>query len=579
MIRLRFPEILRHRLAPLGAGTFLLLAGWSGAFLILSSSCSSSRELDTGIWLNARLQTWPVTGGIPSRIRIDGREIHAELGTSTTRMLARSGITQSRFSTWWNTEALFAERTLADGRILRFSMPLDAGRRTPTRSWLGALLCLATGSAAPLWLLWRQLHDERQRIGLLMDTARAAEAGHRLQQDGLDARWGLKKEVRLAHDLGSEVRRLKVLLHSEERRLQRLLDATGEGIALLDMQGRILLCNRHAARILRLDEGLARIGRTQAAGQSVTRAVRNHSLFTLAPELEFLDHLRSGLADTGAREFEFSSGREEIRQFSVRLSAAHVDMRRPGWILTIFDITARRAAERLQQRFISNVSHEFKTPLTSIRGYAETLEDEMEDDGVLDPMKAKFLDRILAGTSQLEEIVADLLDLGQLGEAGKLRRANDPVDLTAVCRQAMATVEPQAQSRQVHIEFSPAPLTVRGDAGKLMRAVLNLLSNAVKYGSSPGIVQLQLEHQGEEAVISVIDHGAGIPPEKLGNLFERFYRVDEGRSRAMGGTGLGLAIVREVAEAHGGQAEASSVPGQGSCFRLHLPLPTTAQAS
>jgi two-component system phosphate regulon sensor histidine kinase PhoR len=565
-----------RRISLVGIGALLLMLGWTGALAVLGKAWGDSRERDEAAWLEGRQAAWNDSMTGRREISLDGRRVLAEVVDTSRRILARSGTPQERFSTEWNAEALMVERELSGGRMLRFSRPLSWTRATPLRPWLWALLFLSAGSAAPLWLLWLQLRGERRRIDLLTDTARAAEAGRRLSQEGLDVRWGLEEEVRLAHDLGSEVRRLRVLLHSEERRLQRLLDATREGIALLDAQGRIVLCNSQAAVLLGLEEGLSRIGRDPASGQSVARSVRNHSLFTLAPDLDFLDRLRSGLAGTGAREFEFESGRKEVRHLSARLSEARLDLRRTGWLLTIFDITARKAAELLQQRFISNVSHEFKTPLTSIRGYAETLQDELEDDDLLDAMKAKFLDRILAGTNQLEAIVADLLDLGHLGESGRLRRASDPVELAQVCRQAMATVEPQARAKAVEVRLhADGPLVVRGDGHKLMRAVLNLLSNAVKYGPSSDAVDIVLRREDGCAVVEVADHGPGIPPESLGNLFERFFRVDEGRSREMGGTGLGLAIVREVAEAHGGRAEVESALGEGSRFRLCLPLPVT----
>ncbi|MEN9353658.1 MAG: Alkaline phosphatase synthesis sensor protein PhoR [Fibrobacterota bacterium] len=557
-----------------GTGALLLMVGWAAAFLILKDSWGESRQADESAWLNARIDLWQDTTLRRTVVAMDERIVLVEVVDTSLRMLAHPRFPQERFSMSWKAKALVVEKDLARQRVVRFSRPLPLVRSTPSRPWFLALLALSLGSLAPLWLLWLQVRDERKRIDLLTGTARAAESGRRLPEQALEIRWGLEEEVRLAHDLGSEVRRLRILLHSEERRLQRLLDATREGVVLLDAQGRIVLCNRQAAHLLGLDEGLSRIGRDRASGQSVARSVRNHSLFTLARDLDFLERMRSGFAGTGAREFEFEAGRTEVLHLSARLSEARIDWRRSGWLLTIFDMTSRKVAERLQQRFISNVSHEFKTPLTSIRGYAETLHDELEDDDLLDPLKKKFLDRILAGTTQLEDIVADLLDLGHLAEAGRLKRASDPVELADVCRQALATVEPQARAKAVQLELTTTgPLVVRGDAHKLMRAVLNLVSNAVKYGPSIATVRVLLSQVDTEAWIEIVDQGPGIPEEKRGNLFERFYRVDEGRSREMGGTGLGLAIVKEVAEVHGGHAEVVCEPGQGSRFRIRIPLP------
>lgn len=564
----------RRRLLLVASGGALLMLGWAGAFATLDRSWGDTRQADEAAWLNARIASWEDTLPVRATRILDGRTVMVEVVDTSLRMLAHPRFPQERFSTLWKSEALVVEKDLPGGRVIRLSRPLEMVRATPRAPWMLALLALALGSLAPLTLLWMQVRGERRRIDLLAGTARAAEAGRRLPEEDLEIRWGLEEEVRLAHELGAEVRRLRILLHSEERRLQRLLDATREGVILLDAQGRIVLCNRQAAQLLGLDEGLSRIGRDPSAGQSVARSVRNHSLFTLARDLDFLERLRSSLAATGAREFEFEAGRDEILHLSARLSEASIDWRRSGWLLTIFDMTSRKVAERLQSRFISNVSHEFKTPLTSIRGYAETLLEDLEDEDVLDAAKQRFLDRILAGTTQLEAIVSDLLDLGHLAESGRLKRASDPVELADICRQALATVEPQARSKRVTLVLEVTePLVVRGDAHKLMRAVLNLVSNAIKYGPPIATVRVVLSRHGDEVWIEVMDQGPGIPEAKRVHLFERFYRVDEGRSREMGGTGLGLAIVKEVAEVHGGQAEVVCEPGQGSCFRIRIPLP------
>jgi len=567
-----------RRILLVGSGVLLLMVGWLAAFAVLERSWGGTRQNDEAVWLNARIASWQDTASTRSLRTLDTRPVMVEVLDTSLRMLAHPRFPQERFSTLWQTEALVVEKDLPGGKVVRLSRPLTLTRATPRGPWLLALVALSLGSLAPLWLLWLQVRGERRRIDLLTGTARAAESGRRLPEEALEIRWGLEEEVRLAHDLGAEVRRLRILLHSEERRLQRLLDATREGVVLLDAQGRIVLCNRQAAHLLGLDEGLSRIGRDPSTGQSVPRAVRNHLLFTLARDLDFLERLRSGLAGTGAREFEFEAGRTEVLHLSARLSEARLDWKRSGWLLTIFDMTSRKVAERLQSRFISNVSHEFKTPLTSIRGYAETLLDDLEDDDVLDPVKKKYLDRILSGTTQLEAIVTDLLDLGHLAEAGRLKRASDPVELGEICRQAIATVEPQARAKAVQLELlCDTHLVLRGDAHKLMRAVLNLVSNAVKYGPPVATVQVILSRHEDEAWIEVQDQGKGIPEEKRGNLFERFYRVDEGRSREMGGTGLGLAIVKEVAEVHGGSIELVSVEGQGARFRIRLPLPEPPQ--
>jgi signal transduction histidine kinase len=242
-----------------------------------------------------------------------------------------------------------------------------------------------------------------------------------------------------------------------------------------------------------------------------------------------------------------------------------------------FDITASREAEALQNRLVSDVSHEFKTPLTSIRGYAETLFDELDAEDPDSAFQRRSLERILAATTHLEEVVRDLLDLGHLRETGgRLRR--EELDLGDVIRDAMGTLERQAAEKGVRIvvDLPSGPVRLRGDRGRLVRAMLNLLSNGLKYGAPGEPVRVEVSRTDDSWVVAVIDRGAGIAPEAVSHLFERFFRVDHGRSRDAGGTGLGLAIVREVAKAHGGDATVESKVGEGSVFRLRLPFGSDA---
>jgi len=169
--------------------------------------------------------------------------------------------------------------------------------------------------------------------------------------------------------------------------------------------------------------------------------------------------------------------------------------------------------------------------------------------------------------------VRDLLDLGHIRETGGRLRLEE-LDLRDVIRQATSTLEPQALERRIRLDFDlpDQPALLRGDRGRLVRAVLNLVSNALKYGAAGEPVRIGLEARDASWVIAISDRGAGITSEAIAHLFERFYRVDHGRSRDAGGTGLGLAIVRDVARAHGGDATVESEPGAGTVFRILLPI-------
>ena len=485
-----------------------------------------------------------------------------DLVDSSQRALATGSGVERRFLVENDAECILAEREIAGGDVLRVSLPVERiGTRNPL-VWGVAAGSVALGSLLPLILLGWLLRTERSRISHLVDVARAAERGARPPEAPPQLLGGLQETVRLARGLGAEVRHLRLRLRLEERRLQRFVESLAEGVLILDDQSRVLLCNRAACGVLGFDERL---------GASAPRQARGRSVFNLCTRLEFLDDLREALRREGDSEFDLPAG---SRTWRIRLSRAPLETGKWGYVATLFDVTASREAELLQARLVSDVSHEFKTPLTSIRGYAETLLDETDPDGEDQAFQRRSLGRIIAATRHLEEVVSDLLDLGHIRETnGKLRR--EELDLREILQQVATTLEPQGGFRggSLALDLPPAPALLPADRGRLLRAVLNLATNALKYGASTEPVVIALEQRDNSWIVSVRDRGPGIPPEAIPHLFERFYRVDHGRSRDAGGTGLGLAIVRDVARAHGGDAQVESELGRGSTFSMILPIP------
>lgn len=226
------------------------------------------------------------------------------------------------------------------------------------------------------------------------------------------------------------------------------------------------------------------------------------------------------------------------------------------------------------RELVANVSHELKTPLTAIRGAAETLRDGALEDPVA---AARFTARILEQCERLEEVLRDLLILSRLEADGEARR--EEVDLERLARRSLRTLEPLARGADVRLEMTvedPPPPRLEGDAGAFERLLLNLLENAIKYNRPGGEVRVVLRGAADGndgAVIEVRDTGIGIPEGDRERIFERFYRVDRGRAREQGGSGLGLAIARRVIESHGGSIDVESRVGRGSTFRVHLPIP------
>jgi two-component system, OmpR family, sensor histidine kinase SenX3 len=231
------------------------------------------------------------------------------------------------------------------------------------------------------------------------------------------------------------------------------------------------------------------------------------------------------------------------------------------------DVTEARRVEAVRRDFVANVSHELKTPVGALGLLSETIASS-DDIAVVHPLA----DQLVREAERLARIVDDLLDLSliEAQEAPTRERHSVRIVLDEACDRLGPTA--LAHGIPLHVEEVADDLVVMCDPGQLVSAVTNLLDNAVKYSDAGRSVEVGASREGDRAVLWVRDHGMGIPSGDLERIFERFYRVDRARSRATGGTGLGLSIVRHVAQAHGGDVTVESVEGEGSTFRIALPI-------
>jgi two-component system, OmpR family, phosphate regulon sensor histidine kinase PhoR len=237
------------------------------------------------------------------------------------------------------------------------------------------------------------------------------------------------------------------------------------------------------------------------------------------------------------------------------------------WLVTIQDLRPEKALAALRREFAANASHELKTPLTSIRGYAETLlSGGLEDK----ENRARFVETIRVQAARLETLVQDLLDLADL------ERPDSPLDLKdwdvgQITREMGATFEDLARRAGLKLEVTArAGIRARVDRTKIELALRNLFDNAIKY-TEAGAIHVHVEETSAGVRVGVTDTGRGIAPEHLPRVFERFYRVDRGRSRSLGGSGLGLSIVKHAVLLHDGKVGVESTPGSGSLFWIEIP--------
>ena len=400
------------------------------------------------------------------------------------------------------------------------------------------------------------------------ESLAAGDLGARVQrhEDGDLGRLGDALN-RVAKDLSGTIADLR----AERDLLSGILDGMGEGVLLVGRDERIVLANQ-ALR------GMALIG-DDAVGRLVLEAIRNAAL------KEALDDARAG-GEPVAREIEL--GRVPPRRLLVRASRlpAQDGSSRPRGVIAVFhDVTDLRRLETIRTDFVANVSHELRTPVTAISTAAETLLGGALDD----PDDAlEFVGVIDRHALRLRHLVDDLLDLSKL-EAKGYRLALADLDLGGVVAHTAALLEEPARKRRMSVRIEPmADIKVRADRRAVEQVVMNLLENAIKYAGEGAHVTLRATAHGDHVELAVADDGVGIPAAHLGRLFERFYRVDAGRSRELGGTGLGLSIVKHLVEIMGGAIRVESEPGRGACFTIRFqpaggsipsPLPSASGAS
>jgi two-component system phosphate regulon sensor histidine kinase PhoR len=355
----------------------------------------------------------------------------------------------------------------------------------------------------------------------------------------------------MAKKLGDRMR----MTIEQRNELEAVLSAMEEGVVAVDSDEYIFTINQAAGLLLGIDG-------TTAKGHTIQEMVRNADI------LRFLTGILTG---KGKNKEEIVLHGTESKFLQVSGTVLHnSEGEKIGALVVLNDITRLRQLENIRREFVANVSHELKTPITSIKGYIETLQE-----GALEDKEnaIKFLEIIAKQADLLHALIDDLLSLSKIeqeAERGEMQLVDEKV--RRIIEDAIASYETRARERRIRVTLQcKDEVVVKANARLLEQAVGNLLDNAIKYSEAGSSVDIEVVKNKKEVAIAVRDHGGGMAPEHLSRLFERFYRVDKGRSRELGGTGLGLAIVKHIIQAHGGRVAVESTLGKGSTFTLLLP--------
>jgi two-component system phosphate regulon sensor histidine kinase PhoR len=437
--------------------------------------------------------------------------------------------------------------------VLRFALPIetvDEVLQSFRRSlWLSSFVILLVAGAVALTIS----RGFTQRVERLNEfSRRVAEGDFRpVPSDSSgDALEALGASLnRTAARLDESMRTL-----TEERNLSAaILGSMVEGVAVVNGNERVLFANQGFADILGMDLPLK-------LRSALVEIVRQPTL---------IEAVRRVLLGETRVEAEIATGTLRQHFFAATIAAVQADDN-SGAVVVLHDITQLRRLERVRRDFVANVSHEFKTPLTAIQGFAETLLAGAIEDT---QNRVRFLEIIVEHSRRLARLTNDLLRLSQL-DSDQLEMEIGEISVAQIVESCLATAQHRAIEKglKVSVQIPPGLPDVAGDQRRLAEVLQNLLDNARQYTLPGGEIVLSAEKGQSEVVFTVSDTGIGIPQADQSRIFERFYRVDAARSREAGGTGLGLAIAKHLIEAQGGRIWVESEIGQGSRFHFSVPI-------
>ncbi len=449
-----------------------------------------------------------------------------------------------RYSSSTKAETMYFATVFEDGYVVRSAITMD---RISSILWSYGKIYIFIMLAS---LLVTLLFSSRLAKVLVKPIKELEDTTHRISQGDLHERVKVHSDDEigdLAGTFNSMADRLENSFKDttqKQTELEAVMKSMDSGVIAVDRDFRVMLINPYAKKIFGINRDII--------GEKLLNNIRDFELEDIIKNKEYQRELTI-----------FWPVKRDLRIKTADIIYGGEHM---GTVAVIHDITDIKKLENMRSQFVANVSHELKTPLTSIKGFAETLRYVEDAD-----TREKFLNIINDEAERLSRLISDILTLSQIEQTRKIR--DDLVDVESTVSQVVMLVKNAAEKKGIKLTVRGDKIEgLHGDADLLKQMLINLVDNAVKYSGEGTEVVISTSMQDNSGVISVTDNGIGIPKEHLERLFERFYRVDAARSREQGGTGLGLAIVKHIVLRFKGSIEVDSEPGRGSTFTVKLPL-------
>ena len=440
-----------------------------------------------------------------------------------------------RNSSTLEERALYAAQRLNDGTVIRLSiaqssiLTLILGMLQPMCTVFAIALILS------LFLAYRLAKN-------IVEPLNKLNLDEPLKNENYDELAPLLRRIAWQQ---KELSKKSSELQNRQNEFEAVTDSMNEGLVLMNYKGTILSINEAAARLL--DTGHESVGK---------------NILTINRNMELQEILSKALAgETAQKVVAINEG-----YYQIEASPVVADGAISGMALLIFDVTERENAEQMRREFTANVSHELKTPLHTISGYAELMKAGIvKSDDV-----PNFASKIYGEAQRLSQLVEDILNLSHLDE-GAEGMTRMEVDVYALCEATIKSLETEAEGASVKMSLDGESGIINGIPQLLASIVYNLCDNAIKYNKEGGSVKVTVTDKDSEVIVSVKDTGIGIPQEHLDRIFERFYRVDKSHSKEVGGTGLGLSIVKHAVKIHDAKVDVTSTVGEGTIITVAFP--------